>query len=794
MMAKPPPTERAATAPIAIQGDCPLAEGAIGRLRCGRKADGLRNRLIWLTALPLLGVPAAAAAAQTPAQPSPETSPPQAQPLPGAAPAQAQSAEQDTTIEFSADQVIYDSDNDIISASGQVRMAREGNYLAADRVTWNRKTGEVRAQGSVVVVDPQGDKLVGENVVLSDTLRDGTIDNLLVVLESGGRIAADRGTRSNGIITLENAAYSPCPVATASGCPRKPSWMITAARVIDDPAHSRVRFQGGRLQLFGVTLPLLPVFSVGTSGEGATGWLVPELKISKSNGFEVALPYYWRIAPNRDLSVIPHLYTGTFPAIEARYREVNSLGAFQVGGFLTYSNVENADLTPSTDNGRDVRGYFEANGKFQLDPLWSVTGFFRVASDKTVTRRYDITRDDRLRNFINAERISPNSYISIAGWAFQGLRVDDVQKQIPIALPAIDARFNLEPPVLGGKVQVQANSLAIMRIEGQDTQRAFVSAEWDLRRLTKMGQQVTLTAYARGDVYHTDDAEQTVVPIYRGTDGWHTRAIVALAADVQWPFIGPLLGGVQRIVPRVQIVATPPTPNLSIPNEDARSVDLEDSNLFALNRFPGYDRWEDSSRITYGLDWSYDRPNLSISTNIGQSYRLNRRPGIFPEGTGLTDRLSDIVGRTNIRYGRFIDLTHRFRLDKDNLAVRRNEIDLTVGSNQTYAQIGYLRLNRNIDPTVEDLRDREELRLAGRIKFARYWSVFGATVIDLTDKSEDPFSVADGYEPVRNRLGISYEDDCLELGLTWRRDYEVLGAFRKGSTFALQIALKGLGR
>jgi len=739
----------------------------------------IRWRLIWWSALPLAMLPAAAAA--------------QAQPEPGASPAPAESAS-DPVVEFSADQITYDSENDIVTATGQVRMVRDGNYLAADRVVWTRKTGQIRAEGNVVVVDPQGDKLVGDNVALTDTLRDGVVNNLLIVLESGGRIAAQRGTRSNGIITLENAAYSPCPVTSASGCPRRPSWMITAAQVIDDPATGRVRFRGGHLQLFGITLPLLPIFSVGTNGEGATGFLVPELKISRNNGFEVALPYYWRIAPNRDFAIIPHLYTGTLPAIEARYRGLTSTGAFQVGGFLAYSQVENADLTPRTEGGRELRGYFEANGRFQLDPKWTITGFTRVATDKTMTRRYDITRDDRLRSAINAERITPNSYISIAGWAFQGLRVDDVQKQIPIALPAIDARFLLDDRIVGGKVQLQANSLAILRIDGQDTQRAFASAQWDLRRITTWGQQVTLTGYIRGDIYHTDNAAETVVPIYRGTNGWHTRGIVAAALDVQWPFIGSLFGGIQRLVPRVQLVATPPTANLEIPNEDARSVDLEDSNLFALNRFPGYDRWEDSSRLTYGVDWSYDRPNLSISTTVGQSLRLNRRPGILPEGTGLTDRVSDIVGRTRIRYGRFIDLTHRFRLDKDNLAVRRNEVDLTVGSDQTYAQIGYLRLNRNINPTIEDLRDREELRLAGRVQFARYWSIFGATVIDLTGKDEDPFSVADGYEPVRNRLGISYEDECLELGLTWRRDYERLGEFRKGSTFALQIGLKGLGR
>lgn len=736
----------------------------------------MRTKFVWWTALPIvLGVPSVAHG-QT------------AAPAPAAPPA----AEQSDIVEFSADQVVYDSDADVVTASGEVRMDRDGNYLAASEVVWNRKSGEVRAKGDVVLTTPEGDKMIGQDVVLTDTLRDGTIDNLLVVLESGGRIAASRGVRSGDVTTLENAIYSPCPVTTETGCPKKPSWAITAAKVVDDPVHNRVHFEGGRFQLFGVTLPLLPVFNISRGEGGTTSFLVPDISISTKKGFEFALPYHWQIGPNRDATFTPHVYTGVLPAFEAKYRELNSLGAFQVGGFITYGDIENVNpLATSTRKG--IRAYGEANGKFQLSPEWSITGSLRAASDKTVTRRYDITRDDRLRNFINAERITPNSYVTIAGWAFQGLRVDDDQKTIPIALPAIDARFRLED-VAGGKLELQGNSLSIIRIEGQDTQRAFASAQWDMRRLTPWGQEVVLTAYGRGDVYHTDDAESTLVPIYRGTDGWHTRAIGALAADVKWPFVGPLLGGFQRIVPRVQLVLTPPTSNLDIPNEDARAIDLEDSNLFALNRFPGYDRWEDASRITYGFDWSFDRPKLSVSTTIGQSYRIAKGKGIFPEGTGLTDQLSDIVGRTRIRYGRLIDFTHRFRVDKDNFAVRRNELDLTVGTDQTYAQIGYLRFNRDIDPLIEDLRDKEELRFAGRVLFARHWSLFGATVIDLSDKTEDPLSLADGWEPVRHRLGIEYADDCLELGVTWRRDYEHIGAFHKGSTFALHLALKGLGR
>ena len=732
-----------------------------------------------LTALPLiLALPAAAAAQEVPAPP-------------------AETAVAEPVIEFSADEVVYDSGADMLTAHGRVRMARDGNYLATDRVSWDRRTGRVIAEGNVVVVTPQGDKLVGERVDLTDTLRDGTVENLLIVLESGGRIAAARGTRSGNVTSVENAVYSACPVTTEAGCPRNPSWKINAARISHDSASGRIRFNGGRLTVLGVTLPLLPVFSIGDGSQkgGFSGALVPGIRIDSNNGLELDFPYYWRIDRNRDLTITPHVYTGALPALEARWRHLTSIGAYQLGGFVTYGDIPDPDaldLTPEDHDG--VRGYFEGNGRFQLDPHWTLTGSFRAATDKTVARQYDITRDDRLRSFINAERIDLDSYVSIEGWAFQGLRSTDEQDRIPIALPALDARLRLDEPVLGGRVELQANSLAILRIDGQDTQRAFASARWDLRRLTRMGQELTLTAFARADAYHSQESDETPVAIYRGRDGWQFRGIGALAADLRWPLVGGLWGGTQRLTPRVQLVLTPQTENLDIPNEDARAVDLEDSNLFALNRFPGYDRWEDGSRVTYGFDWAFDRPRWSINTIVGQSYRLTREPSIFPDGTGLTDRFSDIVGRTRIRFGRLVDVTHRYRVDKDSLTIRRNELDLTVGTDLTYVQVGYLRLNRDISTAIEDLRDKEELRLAGRWQVHRYWSVFGSTVLDLTGEDEDPLSLADGYEPVRHRLGLTYEDECLELGVAWKRDYERIGEFRKGSTFSVNFSLKGIGR
>lgn len=694
---------------------------------------------------------------------------------------------------FAADNLNYDSDSDVVVAEGNVAMNREAISMRADKVTWDRKTGQVFAEGNVAIRNPEGDTAYGDRIELTDSLRDGVVENLLVVLDNGSRLAAIKGTRfENGNIELENAAYTACPVEDAEGCPKNPSWQIRAVRVTYDRAKNKIRYKGARVEIFGLPLIPLPGLSHPANSEAGSGILVPEIRLDRSNGFEIAVPYYLRLAADRDITITPHLYTGAAPMLEGEFRALTDIGSFRINGYATYGS-----LVPLTgedpDSRKRFRGYLESAGKFQFDPRWSLSYSGRIATDRTFMRRYDISRDDRLRSTFELERIGGNSYLSIAGWATQTLRRNDEQGQQPIALPIIDYRQRFADPVLGGQVELQLNTLAIGRTAGQDTQRAFAGARWDLRGLTPLGQEVTLTALVRGDVYHTDENLLTAIPGYRGKSGWQARGIAAVAADMRWPFVGEFAGGTQTLTPRVQIVATPPLKNLDIPNEDSRAFDLEDSNLFAINRFNGYDRFEDGARITYGVEWNYSRPGFNISSSIGQSYRLSDKPSLFPDGTGLTDRTSDIVGRTTIAYRDFLRLTHRYRLDKDDFAIRRNEFDATIGSRSTYAVLGYSRLNRDILLLGEDLQDREEARIGGRVKVAQYWSVFGSAIVDLTKQSDDPLSTADGFEPIRHRLGVAYDDDCLSIALTWRRDYADTGDARRGNSFSFRVAFRNLG-
>ena len=697
-------------------------------------------------------------------------------------------------IQFSANELGYDTETDVVTATGDVRMYREGDRLRADKVTWNRKTGRVVATGNIVVTNPGGDQAYGDSIELTDSLKDGVVENMLVVLDRGGRLAAQHGERDvNGVVTLTNAAYTPCAVTDAENCPKQPSWKITAVSVVYNPAKQRIYYKGARISIFGfATLPL-PALSNPVGDDTHSGLLNPDIRYTRTNGFEYAQPFYLSIAPNRGLKITPRIFSRVLPLVSLDYNALTTRGAYRIALYGTVSDRTDTGIINPITSQNVFRGYAEGAGRFQLTSNWSVSTAFRVATDRTFLRRYDISRDDILRSTARIERIDQDSYFAITGWAVQTLRVGDRQGLQPVALPEIDYRRRFRN-LLGGQLDLQLNTLAIGRAAGQDTQRAFTSATWNLRRITGWGQEVTLTGYLRGDLYNSADQIATTVASYRGNPGFQARGIAAVALDVKWPFVGALFGGTQRLTPRVQFVASPKIANLIVPNEDSRAVELEDSNLFALNRFPGYDRFGGTTRVTYGLEWSLDLPDLSIATNVGQSFRFSSDPTFIPNGTGFSDALSDIVGRTVIRYRDLVSLTHRYRLDKDGLAIRRNELDATIGTRGTYLLLGYLRLNRQIDPTLEDLRDREEVRLAGRVQFARFWSMFGSTVIDLTTKRADPLSTTDGFAPVRHRIGVGYEDDCLRLGLTWRRDYQDTGDARRGDSFLLTLAFKNLGR
>ena len=214
-----------------------------------------------------------------------------------------------------------------------------------------------------------------------------------------------------------------------------------------------------------MTFRCCPIFNIAREG-GRNRLARPDFSVSSKKGFEIAEPYHWQIGPNRDLTLTPHVYTGVFPAIEAKYRQLDSWGAFQVGGFLTYGTIESVDPDVTSD-AQGLPRLFRSQRQGQLDPAWSITTSLRAASDKTITRRYDITNDDRLRN-VRQRRADQPEFLHLDRRL--GIRRAARRGRPAEADPDRPARDRCALPHGGScsaeSSQIQANSLSIIRHRG----------------------------------------------------------------------------------------------------------------------------------------------------------------------------------------------------------------------------------------------------------------------------------------------------------------------------------------
>ena len=132
-----------------------------------------------------------------------------------------------------ADRVEYDTEANVVTASGNVEVTRGERRLLADMLRYDQAADLMEAEGNVALLDPSGDTLFADRVVLSGDLREGVAEQLRARLADNSLLAATSGRRTDGVRTdFERAVYSPCPLCPNSDAP--PLWQLTARRVIHD--------------------------------------------------------------------------------------------------------------------------------------------------------------------------------------------------------------------------------------------------------------------------------------------------------------------------------------------------------------------------------------------------------------------------------------------------------------------------------------------------------------------------------------------------------------------------------
>ena len=138
-----------------------------------------------------------------------------------------------------AQQLVYDRDHDIVSAVGNVQLYYQGRVLEADKVTYNRRTSRVFAEGNAKLTEADGTVAYGERFDLTDDFKSGFIDSLSAVTPQKTYFTSPRGERIAGeTSTFDKATYTACEPCKEHP-ERPPLWQIKAMKIIHNKDRSR---------------------------------------------------------------------------------------------------------------------------------------------------------------------------------------------------------------------------------------------------------------------------------------------------------------------------------------------------------------------------------------------------------------------------------------------------------------------------------------------------------------------------------------------------------------------------
>ncbi len=698
-------------------------------------------------------------------------------------------------VELSADRLTYDAATGEVRALGQVVLRREGFTLLAGEIRYNEKTGKAEAVGAVELRTPNGERIFSPKLELNEQLKTAFVEDFRLLLTDGSKAAAESGDYDEeaGKSTLNRAVYSPCEVC--EGDPNaEPIWQIKAVRVTHDREKKRLYYKNAFLEVLGVPIFWTPYFShPDPTVDKASGFLPFDFKRRNELGLVASAPYYLVLSDSRDLTITPTITTLEGPVLAAEYRSHLGFGQYELDGSITYTDrldfVPLPDGTPDfIDTGEEeFRGHIAARGTFQHSKNWRSNFDLAWASDDTYLRRYDFSNLDTLISEYELEGFFGRSYVSARTIGFQGLRAEDVTGLTGHALPLINAEYvsNFKP--LGGTIKVRGNAASIVRTNGLDTQRLSASANWERRLVTPKGVVIDTEALVRADYYNISDIDRPDDPAFGSTVEEAERLLARATARFAWPLVKTSKTGTHTIEPLVEITVSPKSGSIDgLVNEDSRAFELNELNLFGAERAPGFDLWEEGTRVTYGLNWRFDGKMFSTDVLFGQSARITGDANQFPVGTGLEGDFSDFVGHTRIRYGEWLDLEHRYRLSDDNLNFRRNEIAIRFGKEAWGFSTNYLFLDRDLGQFTNEFinrEDREEIQVTGFVKLDEKWTLSGLTIQNLTE----------GRDTIQYGGTLSYRDECLEFAIEVRENFTIDRDFNPGTSVLFRVKLRNLG-
>ncbi|MBA2651103.1 MAG: LPS-assembly protein LptD [Tatlockia sp.] len=720
--------------------------------------------------------------------------------------------------------------------SGNVEVQQTGRIVNAQtayvyRDAKTNQVSQIELLGKVQYLEA-GRLMIAKKAMINPQDKSGKIEDVLYRFNSQqrGQILPSWGRASfverfpNNDYLLQKVTYTTC-------APQDNAWQIEADSIKLDSANSKGVARNAKLYVRNWPIFYTPYLSFPTSKERKSGFLMPVAGSSNVGGFDLAIPYYWNIAPNYDATITPHLYTKRGLMFESQYRYMspNSYSTVQgrfIGQDRAYKKFlnDNKLLFPHLRNKSSDRWAVELNNSTYLTPDLHLGVNFQQVSDPYFLQ--DFTTNFAILTERQLLRQADLSYTT-NHWFFKGM-AQSYQTLHPINETPVAEIYQRLPQLIANGTYDELPFNANFTVHGQ-----FDYFKWPSDTLYSYPSDRLFTYTPDGPRYHLNPILSVpfmkpwgyLTPTMELVENYYDlhyqsfheksnfnrtipRYIVdsGLYFDRQTSFRGKSYS--QTLEPRLYYLKVPYHNQTQIPVFDSGYMIFNSDQLFRPNRFSGFDRIGDTNQLSYALSsrWLSDefgREKASVS--IGQiRYFANRQVMLCQNNfsdycvespltlgsLSLTAKNSPLVSRGVYHFSPNWIIASDYAWDPATNATNNGHVNFHYehGINKIL-NAGYSYLVNGDITTVAysgiQSNPLHQLTFSYAWPFNAKWSTLGGYNYNISKRFE-----------MMSFLGVQYDNCCWAVRLIGGRTFRNLDAQLRpdyNNNFSIQILLKGLG-
>ncbi len=551
-----------------------------------------------------------------------------------------------------------------VTARGRAEFQREDLTVYSEFLRYNQEFGRIEADGGVRL--QRGiDRFFGPRLRYNTQDDTGVLEEPTYLMGHGltARGGAERlEFLGKDRVRLTRATFTTCE-------PGNDAWRVEAAELELDYEKEEGTARGMRMRMFDTTILALPYASFPLENRRKSGFLAPSYSHSTRRGVEVGVPYYWNIAPEQDLTILPIYMSKRGEQLKTNYRYLDR----------DYSGQFRMEYMPNDDVLKRPRSGFSFQHEHRFSP--NLTG--RLDLNKVSDDRYfvDLATQVRAISAGNLQREGLLTYNT----GFFGMPtsvqayVQRVQTlQDPLA-PTVSP-YHRVPQITFNTYKIDLADRFDFSFPGEYVRFAHASLIEGARTSfnPSLSMPVLAPGYfvtpkigmrsARYDLSRTAPGQperQAVNVPYGSVDG-------GLIFERGMNLLGENL--TQTLEPRFFYVYAPYRAQDQIPLFDTGLADFNYAQLFTENRFAGGDRFGDANQVTVAVTsrlLGAGGQELFRAT-LGQRYYFkNERVGLTP-GAALRSRdQSDLVASIGGRLARSWTFDNTVQYNPQNSRIER---------------------------------------------------------------------------------------------------------------------------